>query len=92
MKKIKGFLIFMVAAVLMLSCKGNLDIPYEKNGVDNTFTPYATETELNENTLLTFNTCDNFYAIHDNGTDGKGLFYEKSNQIYQLWSAHVEKK
>lgn len=49
-------------------------------------------------TLLTFNTYDNYYAIHDNGCDnkvqpdGKGFFFEKSNQIYQLWSAHVEER
>lgn len=37
---------------------------------------------------------DNFYLMHDNGTDGnpKGTFYENYIKLYHFWSAHVEKK
>lgn len=77
MRKVKVFLILLVAAVCMFGCKGNLDVSYDENGGNNSLTPYATESELNE---------------YKEGTDGNGLFFEKSNQIYQLWSAHVEER
>lgn len=45
-------------------------------------------------TLLTFKDVDNYYAIHDNGTDGdpNKYFFESSFKLYHLWSAHVEEK
>lgn len=36
---------------------------------------------------------DNYYLLHDNGADsGEYYFYEKSNLLYQIGSAYVEKK
>lgn len=50
-------------------------------------------------TLLNFKTYDNYYIMHDNGTDVKtdkekqdGFFFEKSNRLYQIRSAYVTKE
>ena len=53
-----------------------------------------TKVTLGKLTLLNFTNHDNYYVMHDNGTDGNpyDYFFEKATKIYQFWSAHVEKK
>ncbi len=54
-----------------------------------------TKVTLGKLTLLNYTTHDNYYIMHDNGSDydgDDGYFFEKSTKIYQFWSAHVEKK
>ncbi len=34
---------------------------------------------------------DNYYYMHDNGSDGNN-FWENSGKLYQFWSAHVVSK